>query len=93
MRQQYKRLASQIHPDKCAISGAEAAFKYLGRAVAFCSAATPSNGNQVAADYQDSNHPWWDAWDEPEQGPDRGKDVDGDEQCDLEELEAMTLEV
>lgn len=34
VKRQYRKLAAQVHPDKCKLEGAEEAFKLLGRAVA-----------------------------------------------------------
>ena len=34
-KRQYRKLAAQVHPDKCKLDGAEEAFKLLGRAVAY----------------------------------------------------------
>lgn len=34
MKKQYRKLAAQVHPDKCTLPHAEEAFKLLGKAVA-----------------------------------------------------------
>ena len=34
IKRQYRKLAALVHPDKCALKGAEEAFKLLGKAAA-----------------------------------------------------------
>lgn len=43
VKRQYRRLAAQVHPDKCKLEGAEEAFKLLGRAVAHALSAADKN--------------------------------------------------
>jgi len=43
VKRQYRKLAAQVHPDKCKLEGAEEAFKLLGRAVAHALSAADKN--------------------------------------------------
>lgn len=43
IKRQYRKLAAQVHPDKCHLEGAEEAFKLLGRAVAHAIAAADTD--------------------------------------------------
>ena len=43
VKRHYRKLAAQVHPDKCKLEGAEEAFKLLGRAVAHALSAADKN--------------------------------------------------
>eukprot|EP00884_Botryococcus_braunii_P008932 jgi/Botrbrau1/1803/Bobra.146_1s0002.1 len=66
IRQQFKRLALQVHPDKCTCFGAESAFKLLQKAAEKLSAASGDVILREGADDLTSPGPkWWDIWDQP----------------------------
>ncbi|DBA92205.1 TPA: hypothetical protein ACH3X1_015914 [Trebouxia sp. C0004] len=65
IKRQYRKLAAQVHPDKCKLEGAEEAFKLLGRAVAHALSAADKNRGQVAEESDAEAGPaaaWWEEW-------------------------------
>lgn len=67
VKRQYRRLAAQVHPDKCKLEGAEEAFKLLGRAVAHALSAADKNKGQAAEASDAEAGPaaaWWEEWEE-----------------------------
>lgn len=48
MKRQYRKLAAQVHPDKCDLPHSEEAFKLLGKAAAHVTAAAdPSRSDSI----------------------------------------------
>lgn len=75
IRQQFRRLALMVHPDKCTCFGAEAAFKMLKRAAEALSLGTDGAGYPAGtspgggADEGGPGAKWWESWDEPAPRP------------------------
>ncbi|KAL0049164.1 hypothetical protein WJX82_007930 [Trebouxia sp. C0006] len=67
VKRHYRKLAAQVHPDKCKLEGAEEAFKLLGRAVAHALSAADKNRGQAAEESDAEAGPaaaWWEEWEE-----------------------------
>lgn len=67
VKRQYRKLAAQVHPDKCKLEGAEEAFKLLGWAVAHALSAADKNRGQAAEESDAEAGPaaaWWEEWQE-----------------------------
>jgi len=102
VRASYKKLAQQIHPDKCPCFGAEQAFQHLTEAVVFAMGAADGGLVKLAAGGGDQ-HAWWDKWDADSTSTKRKREEDvvpqSEEetlhmrQCPLEELKAVVAEL
>lgn len=65
VKRQYRKLAAQVHPDKCQLDGAEEAFKLLGRAVAHAiSNADKTRDDTILDDETGPAAAWWEEWED-----------------------------
>ncbi|KAK9834039.1 hypothetical protein WJX81_005023 [Elliptochloris bilobata] len=67
VRRQFRRLAQQVHPDKCRCFGAESAFRLISKAASIVTGHAGSAAGGADEAERDSGPKWWEAWDEPQE--------------------------